>query len=218
MTGRSTWPMWPHVPVERAKPRPTDLEVARSRDGGRMWASVVLTGATSHVPVVAFQPQVAVDAAGTVAVSYLRLAQGRVAVLLAQSTARSLRFGAPRCITTRPFDPTLGLPGDKEGLWWIGGLSGPCRGTGAFPSLLGGHAHRPSADRERHRPHGGLESPGAPALACAAQPAVGRLAPMARATHTPGSGSSRRCGRSPGRSPASKRSKSSSPRTRSPGA
>ncbi len=66
------------------------------------------------------------------AVAYLRLARGRVAVLLTQSTAHGLRFGPPQRITTRAFDPTLGLPGDKEGVWWIGDYQGLAAGPGHF--------------------------------------------------------------------------------------
>jgi hypothetical protein len=109
-----------------------DLVLAHSRDAGRTWATTVLVRAARLDAGVAFQPQVAVDAAETVAVSYLRLVRWRVAALLAQSTAHGRRFGAPRRITTRAFDPTLGLPGDKEGLCWIGDYQGLAAGPGHF--------------------------------------------------------------------------------------
>lgn len=97
------------------------IVLARSRDDGRTWTMSTITTATSpRDQGVAFQPQVAVGVDGTVAVSYLRLEHGRVDVLLAQSTTHGARFDQPLRITTHSFDPSLGLPGDKEGLWWIG--------------------------------------------------------------------------------------------------
>lgn len=124
-----------HGGSERAA---ADLVLARSRDGGRTWSTQVLVAAASpHDQAVAFQPQVAVDAAGTVAVSYLRLAHGRVDVWLRHSAPRGGPFGPARRITTHSFDPALGLPGDKEGLWWIGDYQGLAAGSGAFYPLWG---------------------------------------------------------------------------------
>jgi hypothetical protein len=51
--------------------------------------------------------------------------------------APGLRFGAPQHITTRAFNPTLGLPGDKGGLWWIGDFQGLAAGPGHFHPCWG---------------------------------------------------------------------------------
>jgi len=122
------------------------IVLARSRDSGRTWTTAALVTATSpRDQAVAFQPQVAVNAAGTVALSYLSLTRGRVAVMLAQSVTHGARFTPAQRITTRSFDPALGLPGDKEGLWWIGDYQGLAAGPRSLYPCWGdtrtGHLH-----------------------------------------------------------------------------
>ena len=120
-----------------------DIMVARSRNSGRTWSAPLrVTNGPLTDKAVYCQPQVVVDDAGTVAVSYFALAHGRVDVFLARSATHGARrgvlhtpFGPPQQITSRSFDPALGLPGGKEGLWWIGDYQGLAAGPGMFHPL-----------------------------------------------------------------------------------
>jgi hypothetical protein len=52
--------------------------------------------------------------------------------VLSSSPGRQPRFGPPRTITSRPFDPMLGGPGGTHGAWWVGdyqGLAASISGT-----------------------------------------------------------------------------------------
>ena len=109
-----------------------------SFDGGRTWSAPMHVTAASHTgSTIYFQPRVIVAGAATVAVSYLAMVRGRVDVWLARLAAPGAGFGQRQRITARSFDPALGLPGDKEGLWWIGDYQGLATGGGVIHPLWG---------------------------------------------------------------------------------
>jgi hypothetical protein len=84
--------------------------------------------------VIYFQPNLAVDEAGRVAISAFALANGRVDEVLLVSRPRELRFRPPLRVTTAPFDPldpTTASRG-KYGAWWIGDWQGIASSAGAF--------------------------------------------------------------------------------------
>jgi hypothetical protein len=92
--------------------------------------------ATPHDDVIYFQPNLAVDAAGRVAISAFALAHGRVNHVLLLSTPHQLRFRAPLQVTTAPFDPhSPTTSGRKHGAWWIGDYQGITASAGAFHLL-----------------------------------------------------------------------------------
>jgi hypothetical protein len=108
----------------------SDIVVTVSRDRGRTWSELVT--ATPHDDVIYFQPNLAVDEVGRVAVSAFALANGRVDVVLLLSGANELRFGAPLRVTTTAFDPHSPTASNgKHGAWWIGDYQGIARGPGA---------------------------------------------------------------------------------------
>jgi hypothetical protein len=97
--------------------------VRASHDGGRTWSAPVIATPSDHVTY--FQPNVAVDAGGRVAVSAFALANGRVDEILLRSQAGALHFGAPLTVTTTPFNPhSPTASGGKHGAWWIGDYQG----------------------------------------------------------------------------------------------
>jgi hypothetical protein len=90
--------------------------------------------ATHDGGVIYFQPNLAVDEAGRVAISAFALANGRVDEVLLISQPRELRFRPPLRVTTAPFDPldaTTASRG-KYGAWWIGDWQGIASSAGAF--------------------------------------------------------------------------------------
>jgi hypothetical protein len=90
--------------------------------------------ATPADGVTYFQPNLAVDEAGRVAISAFALANGRVDEVLLLSRAGELRFRPPLRVTTATFDPlnpTTASRG-KYGAWWIGDWQGIATGAGAF--------------------------------------------------------------------------------------
>jgi hypothetical protein len=110
----------------------SDIVVTASYDRGRSWSKPVT--ATPGDGVIYFQPNVAVDEAGRVAISAFALANGRIDEVLLVSRAGELRFGPLLRVTTAPFnplDPTTGTRG-KYGIWWIGDWQGIASGAGAF--------------------------------------------------------------------------------------
>jgi hypothetical protein len=110
----------------------SDIVVTASYDRGRTWSKPVT--ATPGDGVIYFQPNVAVDEAGRVAISAFALANGRIDEVLLVSRAGELRFGPLLRVTTAPFnplDPTTGTRG-KYGIWWIGDWQGIASGAGAF--------------------------------------------------------------------------------------
>jgi hypothetical protein len=112
----------------------SDIVVAASYDRGRTWLPAVPATPADHV--IYFQPQLAVDEAGRVAVSAFALADGLVDVVLLVSGPRELRFGPPFRVTSSPFDPTRGtVGGGKHGAWWIGDYQGLAASPCGFQAL-----------------------------------------------------------------------------------
>lgn len=109
------------------------IDLRRSRDHGHTWSAPVRIGATG-VPDASFsfQPQVVVEDMGAVDLSYFVLSQGRVAVVLARSTTQGATTEAHQLPDGRTFDPALGVPGGKHGLWWIGDYQGLAAGGGVL--------------------------------------------------------------------------------------
>jgi len=105
----------------------------RSGDLGHTWSAATRVSAAG-VPdaTFAFQPQVIVDDAGAVDISYFVLDRNRIAVDLARSVTGGASFEAGLALDGRPFDPALGLPGGKHGLWWIGDYQGLTAGSGVL--------------------------------------------------------------------------------------
>jgi hypothetical protein len=119
-------------PMHKPGSAHSDIVVTASRDRGRTWSKPV--AATPRDGVIYFQPNVAVDASGRVAISAFALANGRMDEVLLVSRAGELRFGPPLRVTTAPFnplDPTTASRG-KYGIWWIGDWQGIASGAGAF--------------------------------------------------------------------------------------
>ena len=119
-------------PTHKPGAKHSDIVVAASRDQGRTWSEPVT--ATPNDGVIYFQPNLAVDAAGRIAISAFALANGRMDEVLLLSAPRELRFRPPLRVTTAPFnplDPTTATRG-KYGSWWIGDWQGIAAGAGAF--------------------------------------------------------------------------------------
>jgi hypothetical protein len=109
----------------------SDIVVTASHDRGRTWTKPVT--ATPHDDVTYFQPNLAVDDAGRVAISAFALAHGRVDEVLLVSEPGQLRFQAPLRVTAAPFDPHSPTEsGRKHGAWWIGDYQGIAVSAGAF--------------------------------------------------------------------------------------
>lgn len=98
------------------------IAVAASFDTGVSWAAA--QPITPAGDVVYFQPQLAVDERGNLALSAFALAADRVGVVLLTSRPGRPRFGPSRTVTSAPFDPALGVNGGKHGTWWIGDYQG----------------------------------------------------------------------------------------------
>jgi hypothetical protein len=123
-----------YVAFPKHKPGAThsNIMVSASHDRGRTWSEPVT--ATPDDGVTYFQPNLAVDHAGRVAISAFALAHGRVDEILLVSPPRELRFRPPVRVTTAPFDPlnpTTASRG-KYGAWWIGDWQGITASAGAF--------------------------------------------------------------------------------------
>lgn len=111
--------------------RHMDVILTRSRDGGRTWSAPVrITRDGQGASVDRFQAQLAVTPTGTVYVSYLALARGRVTVFLARSTTEGTSFQPSQRISTVSFNPAIGTAdpwiGDYQGLAAGGGTVHPC--------------------------------------------------------------------------------------------
>jgi hypothetical protein len=110
----------------------SDIMVTASRDRGRTWSKPVT--ATPGDDVIYFQPNVAVDEAGRVAISAFALANGHMDEVLLVASSGELRFGRPLRLTTAPFDPLIPTTASrgKYGIWWLGDWQGIASGAGAF--------------------------------------------------------------------------------------
>ncbi len=109
----------------------TDILVRASYDHGRSWSKPVT--ATPNEDVTYFQPNLAVDDAGRVAISAFALANGRVNEVLLLSPPHKLQFGTPLQVTARAFNPhSHTATGPKHGAWWIGDYQGITATAGAF--------------------------------------------------------------------------------------
>ena len=99
-----------------------DIVIARSHDRGRTWIkSTAVAAAALPGGAAAFQPEIAVDGAGAVGIFYLTLINPKAAEgFLTLSQDEGASFGQPESVSTQPFDPTFSLPGNKEGIWWVG--------------------------------------------------------------------------------------------------
>jgi hypothetical protein len=106
------------------------IVVARSLDRGHTW-SRPLRVTPARRGLFCFQPQIAIDSRGRVAISAFVLERGRVHVVITTSRQAPLRFTAPRRISDRPFNPARGSPpgGAKHGAWWIGDYQGLAAST-----------------------------------------------------------------------------------------
>ena len=119
-------------PAHTPRSAHSDIVVTRSRDRGRTWSKPVT--ASPGDGAIYFQPNVAVDETGRVAISAFALANGRVDEVLVVSQVGELRFGPPLRVTTASFNPldqTTASRG-KYGIWWIGDWQGIAGGAGAF--------------------------------------------------------------------------------------
>lgn len=119
-------------PTHQPRATHSDIVVTASYDHGRTWTKAVT--ATPHDDVIYFQPNLAVDAQGRVAISAFALAKGRVDEVLLLSRPKELRFYPPVRVTTaafNPLDPTTASRG-KTGTWWLGDWQGIAAGADAF--------------------------------------------------------------------------------------
>jgi hypothetical protein len=119
-------------PVHQQRAAHSDIVVTASYDRGRTWTQPV--PATPTDDRIYFQPNVAVNATGRVAISAFALANGRIDEMLLVSQPGQLRFRPPVRVTTASFDPqspTTASHG-KYGTWWIGDWQGLTTGPGAF--------------------------------------------------------------------------------------
>lgn len=108
----------------------SDIVVVASHDRGRTWSHPVTV--TPADGVTYFQPNLAVDDGGRVAISAFALANGHVDQVLLVSQPRELRFQPPVRITAAAFNPHTPTGGGKHGAWWIGDYQGIAAGDGAF--------------------------------------------------------------------------------------
>jgi hypothetical protein len=121
-----------YVAFTRRRPGAThsDIVVAASHNRGRTWDKAVT--ATPADGATYFQPNLAVDQAGRVAISAFALVNGRVDQVLLVSQPRQLRFQPPVRVTNAAFDPHTPTTGGKHGAWWIGDYQGITASAGAF--------------------------------------------------------------------------------------
>jgi hypothetical protein len=109
----------------------SDIVVIASHDLGRTWSQPV--NATPADGATYFQPNLAVDAAGRVAISAFALTNGRVDQVLLVSEPGELHFRPLVRVTSSAFDPrTSTTAGGKHGAWWIGDYQAITAGEGAF--------------------------------------------------------------------------------------
>jgi hypothetical protein len=119
-------------PVRRPGSAHSDIVVTASRDHGRSWSRPV--AATPRDGTTYFQPNLAADETGRVAISAFALANGRIDEVLLVSTRRELRFAPPLRVTRTPFNPLDAATASrgKYGIWWLGDWQGIASSAGAF--------------------------------------------------------------------------------------
>jgi hypothetical protein len=114
----------------RAATNHSDIVVRVSYDRGNTWSRTVVV--TPMDSVTYFQPSLAVDGAGRVAISAFALSHGLINEVLLLSRPHKLSFSSPLRVTAAPFNPTGKTPtGTKHGAWWIGdwqGIAASARG------------------------------------------------------------------------------------------
>jgi len=109
----------------------SDIVVTASHDGGRTWSKAAT--ATPDDAVTYFQPNLAVDETGRVAISAFALANGRADQVLLLASPPDLRFRPPVRVTTAAFNPHNSMPsGGKHGAWWMGDYQGIASSDGDF--------------------------------------------------------------------------------------
>ncbi len=109
----------------------SDIVVAASFDHGRTWPETVT--ATPDDAMIYFQPNLAVNESGQVALCAFAFANNRADRVVLLSPPRDLRFGAPLRVTAASFNPHNGMPsGGKHGAWYIGDYQGITATSGAF--------------------------------------------------------------------------------------
>ena len=117
-----------------------DIVVSASYDRGQTWSKPVT--ATPADDVTYFQPNLAVDEAGRVAISAFALANGRVDEVLLLSPPAELRFRPPLQVTTAPFDPHKPTTHRREARSLVDRrLPGHHRQRGGLPSRVERHPH-----------------------------------------------------------------------------
>ena len=101
-------------------PGHTDIELISSRDNGQSWSMPVFVNHDPvNDPVTRFQPQIAIQANGTVDVFYLALSGTSLESDLLQSTTRGASFGASQPVADLATLPSIGganLLGERQGL------------------------------------------------------------------------------------------------------
>lgn len=114
------------------------IVLSASSDYGRTWGTTRAITPASET-IIYFQPQVAVDEAGRVAISAFTFdTQTNLAnVVLIISRPHNLSFLPPITVTSQPFDPARGAlsGGSKHGPWWLGDYLGLASTPDAFHPL-----------------------------------------------------------------------------------
>ena len=115
--------------VRRPGAPSADIAVCHSRDRGRTWTAPRLVPRVSD-DTIYLQPQLAIDEAGTLALSAFAYRRGSIDVVVFVAEPGSARFGRPARVTSRPFDPAQGTLSGKHGAWWIGDYQGLASAAG----------------------------------------------------------------------------------------
>ena len=115
----------------RAGTNHSDIVIRASYNRGKTWSGAVV--ATPRDSVTYFQPSLAVDGAGRVAISAFALSHGLINEVLLLSRPHQLSFSRPLRVTTAPFNPVGKTPtGTKHGAWWIGDWQGLAASAGGI--------------------------------------------------------------------------------------
>jgi hypothetical protein len=115
--------------VRRPGAPSADIAVCLSRDRGRTWTAPRRVPRASD-DTIYLQPQLAIDEAGTLALSAFAYQRGSIDVVVFVAEPATARFGRPARVTSRPFDPAQGTLSGKHGAWWIGDYQGLASAAG----------------------------------------------------------------------------------------